>query len=266
MKDGSTCLLWHHLWNNQVPAQVYPHLFSFTRDKHLSLKRAYSITDLQHLFFLPLTPQAYNQLVSLAEDLESLDLSPDPDSWIYIWGNAFFSSSKAYKSLIGHRNTHPVYDWLWKSRCQKKHKVFFWLVLKDRLSTRDIMRRKHMVMPSYNCVLCSHNKIETLFHLLLECSFDQECWIHLGLYADLQLDPYSILTSFKTQLQVPFFMEIIIIMSWCIWMTRNDLIFRGIPPTTQEAILRFKSTYALVLHRVKEASKQSMVEWLELML
>nr|TKW31488.1 hypothetical protein SEVIR_2G109000v2 [Setaria viridis] len=123
-----------------------------------------------------------------------------------------------------------------------------------------------MALPLYNCVLCHYNKIKTLFHLLLECPFAQDCWIHLGLYANLQLDPFSIMNIFKTQLQVPFFMEIIIIMSWCIWMARNDSIFRDIPPTTQGAIPRFKTIYSLVLHRVKEVRKQSMVEWLELML
>nr|TKW25810.1 hypothetical protein SEVIR_3G143600v2 [Setaria viridis] len=123
-----------------------------------------------------------------------------------------------------------------------------------------------MNLPSYNCVLCHHNKIETLFHLLLECPFAQECWIQLGLFSYLQLEPFSILSNFKTQLQVPFFMKIIIIMSWCIWIARNDSIFQAIPPTTQEAIARFKTIYSLALHRVKEVWKQPMVEWLEQML
>jgi hypothetical protein len=34
-----------------------------------------------------------------------------------------------------------------------------------------------------------------------------------------------VMHSFKTQLQVSFFMDIIILMSWCIWMVCNDLIF-----------------------------------------
>jgi hypothetical protein len=31
---------------------------------------------------------------------------------------------------------------------QKWHKVFFWLLLKDRLSTRNILRRRNQVIPS----------------------------------------------------------------------------------------------------------------------
>jgi hypothetical protein len=38
----------------------------------------------------------------------------------------------------------------------------------------------------------------------------------------------QVLSSLKDQLCLSFFMDTIIIMSWCIWMARNDLIFRGI--------------------------------------
>nr|TKW23654.1 hypothetical protein SEVIR_3G000900v2 [Setaria viridis] len=120
-----------------------------------------------------------------------------------------------------------------------------------------------MALASYSCVLCQHNNEETLFHLLLHCPFAQECWINISLFANLTDEPYTILTSFKTQLHVPFFMEIIVLMSWCIWMERNDWIFRGITPSVQDAMLRFKIIFTQVVLRVKEAWKQPMLEWLE---
>lgn len=80
---------------------------------------------------------------------------------------------------------------------------------------------------------------------------------------DLQQQPYEILSSIKNQLQVPFFMEIIVIMSWCIWMARNDWIFKAIHPSYQGKKMRFKHIYTLVLHRVKDTWKQPMSEWLE---
>nr|TKW01373.1 hypothetical protein SEVIR_8G175700v2 [Setaria viridis] len=120
-----------------------------------------------------------------------------------------------------------------------------------------------MALPSYSCVLCQHDNEETLFHLLLQCPFAQECWINISLFANLTDEPYTILTSFKTQLQVPFFMEIIVLMSWCIWMARNDWIFRNITPSVQDAMMRFRTIFTQVVLRVKEAWKQSMFEWLE---
>jgi hypothetical protein len=32
-----------------------------------------------------------------------------------------------------------VFRWLWKTCCQNKRKIFFWLLLKDRLSTRQLL-------------------------------------------------------------------------------------------------------------------------------
>jgi hypothetical protein len=62
---------------------------------------------------------------------------------------------KAYTILIGPRQVHMCYSWLWKTSAQKKHKVFFCLFLKDRLSTRNILRRKNKELTSYDCVLCN---------------------------------------------------------------------------------------------------------------
>jgi hypothetical protein len=41
-----------------------------------------------------------------------------------------------------------------------KHKVFFWLLLKDRLSTRDLLQRQHLVLGSYTCDLCIRRKLK----------------------------------------------------------------------------------------------------------
>uniref|UniRef100_A0A0A8ZD98 Reverse transcriptase zinc-binding domain-containing protein n=1 Tax=Arundo donax TaxID=35708 RepID=A0A0A8ZD98_ARUDO len=35
---------------------------------------------------------------------------------------------------------------MWKSCAQGKHKFFFWLLLKDRLNTRNLLKRKNRVL------------------------------------------------------------------------------------------------------------------------
>ena len=64
------------------------------------------------------------------------------DIWSYIWGSSEFTSSLIYAQLLGTRQDSPVYSWLWKSSCQPKRKVFCWLLLKDRLCTRELLKRK----------------------------------------------------------------------------------------------------------------------------
>jgi hypothetical protein len=171
-----------------------------------------------YLGFYNLKIRVLQQLISLASSLDGLLETVEFDLWTYIWGSFFFSSAKAYKHLVGHRTVHPAFKWLWKSVCQNKHKVFFWLLLNDRLSTRDILQRKG--------ICCQVETVKTLPHLFITCPFALACWstIHMQVLHD---DPFATLESFRLQLQVPFFMHVIITMSWCIWMQRNNLIFQG---------------------------------------
>lgn len=79
-------------------------------------------------------------------------------------------------------SSSPAFKWLWKSSCQNKHKVFFWLLLKDRLSMRNLLRRKTMVLDSYECELCNSRQEETLEHLFLRCPYAIACWNLINLY------------------------------------------------------------------------------------
>jgi hypothetical protein len=221
-----------------------------------------NILDLNSILHLPISQEAYSQLLQLAAMLENVAGREEADIWTYIWGSPWFSSSKTYTHLIGHREVHPAFRWLWKSAPQKKHKVFFWLLLHDRLSTRNILRRKNMVLPSYSCVLCSLQLEETLEHLFLECPFAQASWGILNLTIP-QGSHFEVLESFRLQLNVNFFMDIIIMLSWCIWMERNDFIFKNKQPDLSFVKERFKKEFACVILRAKETRKPHMSLWID---
>ena len=123
--------------------------------------------------------------------LQQNQLNASPDKWSDIWNSSLFSVKRAYKQLKGHLVLHPVYNWLWKSSCQNKHKVFFWLLIKDRLSTRELLRRKNMALPDYNCILCTGSVEESLSHLFLDCPFAIQSWTWINIHIDQQLDPFQ---------------------------------------------------------------------------
>ncbi|WVZ51719.1 hypothetical protein U9M48_002834, partial [Paspalum notatum var. saurae] len=210
------------------------------RDRAISVNQGWHI-DLLDVFHLPMSEEAFEQLQAFYDDLQELTL--DHDRWSYIWNSNNFTSSKAYKHMTGHRPTHPAFKWLWKSCCLKKHKVFFWLLLKDRLNTRNLLRRKSMVLPSYNCVFCGDSVEETFHHLFIECPFCQDCWQQLHLVFDPSEEHMEIFNSLKVQLNVPFFMKIIVLQCWAIWNERNNFIFRGIPPSSSHCHTFFKSCF-----------------------
>jgi hypothetical protein len=54
----------------------------------------------------------------------------------------------------------------------------------------------------------------------------QACWFSLNLRIDTDDELFITLEHFKQQLGVHFYMEIIVLMSWSIWVSRNDNIFK----------------------------------------
>ena len=75
--------------------------------------------------------------------------------------------------------------------------------------------------------------------------------------------PFGTLTSFKNQLQLPFFMEIIVTMSWAIWTVRNDTIFRQVQPSITYCKTIFKREFAQVILRAKSSLAPLLTQWLE---
>lgn len=60
-------------------------------------------------------------------------------------------------------------------------KVFAWLLLADKLNTRNMLRRRHYrVANDYACLLCDNPPEETLAHLFFACPFSSRCWNSLG--------------------------------------------------------------------------------------
>jgi hypothetical protein len=126
---GDSILFWKDLWNGRVLRISFPELISFAKDKKTIVAYMIAFGDLLDAFILPLSERAFDQFCKVVVIIQSMQLNGDKDVWSYIWGNAHYSSQKAYKHLLGTQAVHPAFAWTWKSSCQIKHKVFFWLLL-----------------------------------------------------------------------------------------------------------------------------------------
>jgi hypothetical protein len=59
-------------------------------------------------------------------------------------------------------------------------RVFAWLMVSDRLNTRDMIRRRHWNITNvFNCVLCTTHTNEDWQHLFFKCSFSIWIWNYL---------------------------------------------------------------------------------------
>ena len=112
VSDGSSCLFWLDIWNNNLMSSIFPELFSFAWAQNISVQSFISTNNRSDLFHLPLSAQAFDQFQQLENFLKDFQLQNGNDLWTYIWGSAAFTSKGAYQQLIGSTQVHPVYKWL----------------------------------------------------------------------------------------------------------------------------------------------------------
>jgi hypothetical protein len=261
-----TVLFWTDLWSDTVLATKWPYLFTFAKDTTISVKMVLLTEEIPSLFHLPLTIQAleeYQQLLGLIQDTQ---ISLEKDKWTVISAAPGYKVSSMYKDLMTQGPVLPILSWLWKSCCQEKHKVFFWLLFHNRLNTRAMLQRKRFFLPDYTCVMCGGADLETRDHLFFTCPFAVHCWQYLcpGWVLPLSnghLVLQEVVQSLKLQIKQPFFMEIIMLISWSIWTIRNESIFKGVAPNLYRCKFKFKEELALLIHKAKRKSYSGLKAW-----
>jgi hypothetical protein len=120
-----------------------------------------------------------------------------------------------------------------------------------------------MVLDSYSCELCLRQRVETARHLFLHCSFAKNCWAMIRVLVPSWLRAERATAYIKHYINKPFTMEIIIIMSWCIWKELNGWLFNNKDPSVQHCWSSFKTEFAPVIRRVKGQRAILMSQWLE---
>jgi hypothetical protein len=86
----------------------------------------------------------------------------------YIWGSAKYTSSKFYTLSFATIQAPTPFKWIWQSKVSKKIKIFIWLLCRDRINSRNLLRRKNYKIEGddYSCVLCNLDTKELSYHLI----------------------------------------------------------------------------------------------------
>jgi hypothetical protein len=76
---------------------IFPHLMGFAKDPHISLWALRQTAPLLNCFRIPMSREAYNELLQLQNFLDALPpVDQDgKDTWIYIWGQHRYVANMA---------------------------------------------------------------------------------------------------------------------------------------------------------------------------
>ena len=265
IRDGKSVLFWKDFWHSEgMLCSNFPRLFSYALNEDISVGEIVSSSDIYSLFALPLSVQADAELVQLQELNQQVTLLPQgPDVRIFQWGNANYTASKLYNFMFGAFPIDPAIQEIWKSKCLPKLRVFSWLLLMDRLNTKELMQRKHWQIDSgTHCMLCNSHQEESRDHLFFSCSFAKSCWDMISIRWENNLNISARFSTAKRQFRGPCFMEIVACAAWNVWKERNDFIFRNQRPSLARWRVRFQSDISLHQFRVKETLVQPLLDWI----
>ena len=143
--DRETFWFWLDNWSGHGQLdRLFPRLYALATDQGFLVRQAWNDTWVSPLPEA-LPDQRVAELISLQELLTDRCLSEAmQDAWI--WSGPSFTTRAAYKRLRDHENPEdPLIlqrcHVVWKCRLPLKIKVFAWLLLRQRLTTRSMLQR-----------------------------------------------------------------------------------------------------------------------------
>ena len=125
--------------------EMYPRAFSYCLNEDDSVANVLTANDPASIFSLPLSIQAREEVrqIQLASGHVGVDVG-SRDTWDCTLGR--YSSKKFYQHCFKEIVADEAFGWLWKAKSPIKFKMFGWLLLVDRLNTRNMVKRRHFAV------------------------------------------------------------------------------------------------------------------------
>eukprot|EP00253_Pinus_taeda_P008941 PITA_08941 len=156
-----------------------------------------------------------------------------PDQLVWAFAETGKYAPKAgYKFLITKKGWEAP-DWwskqLWKLKCPKKARLFFWCTLKEKAPTWDVLQTRFMSGPS-RCPLCK-NESESIHHLFINCPFTKRVWIETQVLirTNCNWEGASLKATWESwwnQNMEGNLRNLPPIITWGVWIARNKAIFQ----------------------------------------
>ena len=133
-----------------------------------------------------------------------------------------------YKSIIAVGGSCDYYKFIWENRAPPKVKFFGWLLVQDRIQTRENLLKKNCI-DSDLCELCGA-QVESTAHLIAGCAFAVGFWHWIG----VQIDEEDVAALWRVQppstIPAAHFNAFLLLCCWRLWKHRHDVVFRSLSP------------------------------------
>lgn len=234
-RDGTTFSLQNDVRNNFLPKVEFSHLFSFAKKMDClwlssqKIRRLKKICIRLYVWKLVMTMSCSMRHSPRFKKQCRVKTDGYTPGVLAVCVQAKFISLTINASIL---------KWSWQSKVCRNIKVFTWLAFKDRFNSRNILRKRCIVVNGdYNCVLYDLHYEETTYHLIFNCPFNNASQNHMGIYQDHLLN-FFLIGAAREHFRYKFFMEIITVSTWKIWKQRNVTIFRICSLLFLEALLQ----------------------------
>lgn len=163
-----------------------------------------------------------------------IEFGADICSW-KLCNDGNFTVKSAYESLVADELVFEDLNWklIWDNSLPPRIKNFLWLVRRGRLLTNGERARRGMSADA-GCVLCGAVN-ESIMHVLRDCQFAQEVWVHLILdkdcqkFFDMELDAWIVRSlggHFLMGVNGNNSNVVFAVACWFLWKQRNAFVFR----------------------------------------
>ncbi|XP_022031832.1 uncharacterized protein LOC110932888 [Helianthus annuus] len=198
--------------------------------------------------------------------LQHVVVSSGRDSWVWKLDDLRqFNVASIKKVLVELTCDPPDYVVLWNSWIPKKVGLVAWRAQKERLPTRLALSRRGVPVQNLVCAVCGESP-ETSEHHFVTCELAQTVWQLVYQWCKA---PYFLAFSFKDILEdhkrfhgsvkkKKAFHAVCLVTIWCLWSSRNELIFSGTSKSITTILEEIKAKSFLW---IKNRAKASAVTW-----
>lgn len=162
----------------------HPNLYSLVRDREVMVKDYWNMAGSQGYWNVDLHRGLNDWEV---EDLARLLGKVDPFSlredvvdhlrWIHASSGIFSVKTFREAQRVDEAPPNRLWTDIWKLHLPSKIVFFLWILLKRRLPTIDLFRKRGLIVPNI-CSLCMGDA-ESIEHLFIHCPYGLEIWERL---------------------------------------------------------------------------------------